>query len=194
MRLSHRRNTRTGSRFRYVADAANLVRQGAGSVVRKAIGAEWAGDAIVQRVQPTCIRAPDLIHRQLHERAWGTGVINPRRAGMVYAIDGRERWLVHNYLKQGEGDFDSVDRDACIRTILGVEADFKYDIISREDWYGRRLPFSMSMRRNAGRSRTRFRDLRCRMPKRKFAAVARCQMKSRIQAPKANVRGGRPDG
>ncbi|MGO8913725.1 MAG: FAD-dependent oxidoreductase [Bradyrhizobium sp.] len=112
---------------------------GARSVVRKAIGAELAGDAIVQRVQSTYIRAPDLIHRQIHERAWGTGVINPRRAGMVYAIDGCERWLVHNYMKQGEGDFDSVDRDACIRTILGVEADFKYDIISREDWYGRRL-------------------------------------------------------
>jgi 2-polyprenyl-6-methoxyphenol hydroxylase-like FAD-dependent oxidoreductase len=112
---------------------------GARSVVRKAIGAELAGDAIVQRVQSTYIRASDLIHRQVHERAWGTGVINPRRAGMVYAIDGRERWLVHNYMKPGEGDFDSVDRDACIRTILGVDADFNYDIISREDWYGRRL-------------------------------------------------------
>ena len=112
---------------------------GARSVVRKAIGAELTGDAVVQRVQSTFIRAPDLIHRQLHERAWGTGVINPRRAGMVYAIDGRERWLVHNYMKPGEGDFDSVDRDACIRTILGVPADFQYDIISREDWYGRRL-------------------------------------------------------
>jgi hypothetical protein len=58
---------------------------------------------------------------------------------MVYAIDGSERWLVHNYMKPGEGDFDSVDRDACIRTILGVDADFRYDIISKEDWYGRRL-------------------------------------------------------
>jgi hypothetical protein len=112
---------------------------GARSIVRKAIGAELAGDAVVQRVQSTYIRAPELIDRQHHERAWGTGVINPRRAGMVYAIDGRERWLVHNYMRPGEGDFDSVDRDACIRTILGVGADFRYDIISREDWYGRRL-------------------------------------------------------
>jgi 2-polyprenyl-6-methoxyphenol hydroxylase-like FAD-dependent oxidoreductase len=112
---------------------------GARSIVRKAIGAELSGDAVVQRVQSTYIRAPDLIHRQHHERAWGTGSINPRRTGMVYAIDGRERWLVHNYMKPGEGDFDSVDRDACIRTILGVGADFQYDIISREDWYGRRL-------------------------------------------------------
>lgn len=112
---------------------------GSRSVVRKAIGAELTGDAVVQRVQSTYIRAPDLIHRQRHERAWGTGSINPRRSGMVYAIDGRERWLVHNYMKPGEGDFDSVDRDACIRTVLGVGADFDYEIISREDWYGRRL-------------------------------------------------------
>jgi 2-polyprenyl-6-methoxyphenol hydroxylase-like FAD-dependent oxidoreductase len=112
---------------------------GARSIVRKAIGAKFSGDEVVQRVQSTYIRAPDLIKLQRHERAWGTGSINPRRAGMVYAIDGVERWLVHNYMKPGEGDFDSVDRDACIRTILGVGADFRYDVISKEDWVGRRL-------------------------------------------------------
>ncbi|MGH6641502.1 MAG: FAD-dependent oxidoreductase [Bradyrhizobium sp.] len=112
---------------------------GARSVVRKAIGAELSGDAVVQRVQSTYIRAPGLIDRQQSERAWGTGAINPRRSGMVYAIDGRELWLVHNYMKPGEGDFEEVDRDFCLRTILGVEDDFNYEIISKEDWYGRRL-------------------------------------------------------
>ena len=112
---------------------------GARSIVRKAIGAELTGDAIIQRVQSTFIRSLDLIDRQQHANAWGTGAINPRRSGMVYAIDGRERWLVHNYMKVGETDFDAVDRDACIRTILGVGADFKYDIVSKEDWFGRRL-------------------------------------------------------
>ena len=112
---------------------------GARSVVRKAIGAKLSGDEVVQRVQSTYIRAPDLIKLQQHERAWGTGSINPRRAGMVYAIDGSERWLVHNYMKPDEDGFDSVDRDSCIRTILGVDPDFRYDIISKEDWVGRRL-------------------------------------------------------
>jgi 2-polyprenyl-6-methoxyphenol hydroxylase-like FAD-dependent oxidoreductase len=112
---------------------------GARSVVRRAIGAQLRGDAIVQRVQSTYIEAPDLIGRQQHERAWGTGVINPRRAGMVYAIDGRGRWLVHNYLTADEPDFESVDRDWAIRTILGVGNDFHYRVVSREDWYGRRL-------------------------------------------------------
>jgi 2-polyprenyl-6-methoxyphenol hydroxylase-like FAD-dependent oxidoreductase len=112
---------------------------GARSVVRKAIGAELVGDAVVQRVQSSYIRAPKLIELQRHEPAWGTGSINPRRSGMVYAIDGCERWLVHNYMKPDEGDFDSVDRDACLRTILGVGPDFQYEIIAKEDWYGRRL-------------------------------------------------------
>src|SRR4051812_49014573 len=112
---------------------------GARSIVRKAIGAKFSGDDVVQRVQSTYIRAPDLIKLQRHERAWGTGSINPRRSGMVYAIDGSERWLVHNYMKPGEGGFEQVDRDACIRTILGVGPDFRYDIISKEDWVGRRL-------------------------------------------------------
>ena len=101
--------------------------------------AELSGDAVVQRVQSTYIRAPGLIDLQRHARAWGTGSINPRRSGMVYAIDGRERWLVHNYMKPDEGDFEEVDRDGCLRTILGVGADFRYEVISKEDWYGRRL-------------------------------------------------------
>jgi 2-polyprenyl-6-methoxyphenol hydroxylase-like FAD-dependent oxidoreductase len=112
---------------------------GARSIVRKAIGAKFSGDEVVQRVQSTYIRAPDLIGLQRQQRAWGTGSINPRRSGMVYAIDGRERWLVHNYMKPEEGEFDAVDRDACIRTILGVGRDFRYEIISKEDWVGRRL-------------------------------------------------------
>ena len=112
---------------------------GARSIVRKAMGAELSGDAVIQRVQSTYIRAPGLIDRQQSASAWGTGSINPRRSGMVYAIDGSERWLVHNYMRPGEGDFDEVDRDACLRTILGVDDNFKYEIISKEDWYGRRL-------------------------------------------------------
>ncbi|WP_204307065.1 hypothetical protein, partial [Klebsiella aerogenes] len=73
-----------------------------------------------------------LIHRQQHDNAWATFALNPRRSGNVYAIDGRETWLVHNYLKPDETDFEAVDRDWAIRTILGVGADFDYQIISHE--------------------------------------------------------------
>lgn len=136
--VAHLRDLDTGAvrqlRCRYVIGC-----DGARSIVRKAIGAQLRGDAVIQRVQSTYIRAPDLLRRQRHEPAWGTGAINPRRSGTVYAIDGRERWLIHNYLKPDEPDFDSVDRDWAIRTILGVGADFRYEVISKEDWYGRRL-------------------------------------------------------
>jgi hypothetical protein len=71
--------------------------------------------------------------------AWGNISLNPRRSGTVYAIDGRETWLVHNYLRADEADFDSVDRDWALRAILGVGADFAYETLSHEDWIGRRL-------------------------------------------------------
>ena len=168
--------------------------------------------------------------------------INPRRAGMVYAIDGHERWLVHNYMRPGETDFDSVDRDACMRTILGVGADFQYDIISREDWYGRRLiankfrdrcafiagdaahiwvpyagygmnagiadamnlswllaahlngwaPASILDAYEAERWPITSQVSRFAMShaEAKFAAAARCPMKSRMRGRRANVRGG----
>jgi len=112
---------------------------GGRSMVRKRIGAQLRGDAVVQRVQSTYIHAPGLLARFQHAPAWATFSLNPRRSGNMYAIDGRERWLIHNYLRDDEPDFESVDRDACIRAILGVEAGFRYDIISKEDWYGRRL-------------------------------------------------------
>jgi hypothetical protein len=58
---------------------------------------------------------------------------------MVYAIDGRETFLMHNYLAPHESTFDAVDRDWAIREILGVGADFAYEILSKEDWVSRRL-------------------------------------------------------
>ena len=112
---------------------------GGASTIRKLIGARFQGDAVVSRVQSTLIRAPALLGMFRARPAWGTFSLNPRRAGNMYAIDGRELWLIHNYLRPEESDFESVDRDACIRAILGVGPDFAYEVVSREDWYGRRL-------------------------------------------------------
>ncbi|WP_024507713.1 FAD-dependent oxidoreductase [Bradyrhizobium sp. ARR65] len=112
---------------------------GGKSTIRAAIGAKLAGDAVVQRVQSTFIRAPRLLRLMKEKPAWATFSVNPRRSGNMYAIDGRETWLIHNYLRPDETDFNTVDRDACIRLILGVGSDFDYEIISKEDWIGRRL-------------------------------------------------------
>ena len=112
---------------------------GGKSGIRKKIGARLSGTDVVGRVQSTYFRAPSLITLQHHQRAWATFSINPSRSGNVYAIDGKETWLLHNYLRDDEPEFESVDRDWAIREILGVGPDFKYDIITKEDWVGRRL-------------------------------------------------------
>jgi 2-polyprenyl-6-methoxyphenol hydroxylase-like FAD-dependent oxidoreductase len=112
---------------------------GGSSTVRKQMGAQLEGTAVIQRVQSTYIRAPGLAALIQHPRAWSHYSVNPRRCGTVFAIDGHETWLVHNHLNAHEPEFDSVDRDWAIRQILGVPADFPYEVLSKEDWVGRRL-------------------------------------------------------
>lgn len=112
---------------------------GGRSPTRKAIGARLSGDAVIQRVQSTYIRAPGLIEQMTEPPSWAMFSMNPRRSGNVYSIDGVEKWLVHNYLRESEPDFDSVDRDRSIREILGVDDAFEYEILANEDWFGRRL-------------------------------------------------------
>jgi 2-polyprenyl-6-methoxyphenol hydroxylase-like FAD-dependent oxidoreductase len=112
---------------------------GGGSNVRKQIGAQLEGTAVIQRVQSTHIRAPQLLGLMPGKPAWCYYSVNPDRCGTVFAIDGQETWLVHNHLNPDEPEFDSVDRDASIRHILGVDQSFEYSVISKEDWVGRRL-------------------------------------------------------
>ena len=112
---------------------------GGRSTVRKKIGVRLAGTPVVQRVQSTYIRAPQLLSRMPAGPAWLCQIFNPRRCGTVFAIDGRENWLVHNFLDEHEDDGGRVDRDCAVRTILGVGPDFDYEVISHEDWVGRRL-------------------------------------------------------
>ena len=112
---------------------------GGSSFVRKAIGARLEGTPIIQKVQSTFIRAPALLDRIPRPLAWCYYAVNPRRCGTVFSIDGQSTWLVHNHLRSEEVDFDSVDRDDCLRNILGVDGSFPYEVISKEDWIGRRL-------------------------------------------------------
>lgn len=112
---------------------------GGRSAIRRAIGAKLQGTDVVARVQSTYIRAPGLPAVEGSGPAWGAILLNPRRSGVVFAIDGRETWLLHNYLRDDEPEFDSVDRDWAIRQMLGVGPDFQYEVISKEDWFGRRL-------------------------------------------------------
>ncbi|HWW66249.1 MAG TPA: FAD-dependent oxidoreductase [Sphingomonadaceae bacterium] len=112
---------------------------GGRSLVRKAIGARLTGDEVIQRVQSSFIRAPALIDLVTKPDAWMSYIYNPVRAGNLVAIDGEALWLVHNYLLDDEQDFESVNRDACIRLLLGVDDAFEYELLAKEDWIGRRL-------------------------------------------------------
>ena len=112
---------------------------GGSSTVRRSIGSRLSGDAVLQRCQSSFIRSETLIRMQSEAAAWSTISLNPRRSGNVYAIDGKELWIIHNYLREEETDFDSVDRDHSIRMILGVDDLFRYDTLAHEDWIGRRL-------------------------------------------------------
>ncbi|WP_257164823.1 FAD-dependent oxidoreductase [Bradyrhizobium sp. SRS-191] len=112
---------------------------GGRSTVRRLIGSRLGGTDVVQRVQSTYIHAPALKELITQKPAWMTMSLNPRRCGTTVSIDGRDNWLIHNHLAAEEVEFDSVDRDWALRTILGVDDRFHYEIISKEDWIGRRL-------------------------------------------------------
>ena len=113
--------------------------EGAQSEVRQKIGAKFLGDPEISRTQTTYIRAPALLGLMRQKPAWSNQSFNPRRSGNMFAIDGRETWLIHNYLRPDEIVFSAVDRDVCIRQILGVGPDFHYEILAQEDWIGRRM-------------------------------------------------------
>jgi 2-polyprenyl-6-methoxyphenol hydroxylase-like FAD-dependent oxidoreductase len=113
--------------------------EGGRSLVRKAIGAKLMGEEVIQRVQSSYIRAPSLYERITKPDAWMSYIYSPERSGNLVAIDGRETWLVHNYLLPDEEGFQSVDRDHCIRSLLGVDHAFEYELLGKEDWIGRRL-------------------------------------------------------
>ena len=74
---------------------------GAHSEIRHGIGATLTGDPVVVEAQSTYIRAPKLLG-MMGRPAWGNDCLNPRSCGLMFAIDGRERWLIHNFFSPGE--------------------------------------------------------------------------------------------
>jgi 2-polyprenyl-6-methoxyphenol hydroxylase-like FAD-dependent oxidoreductase len=92
---------------------------GAHSDVRHIMGAKFSGDAVVMQTQSTYFRAPQLLG-MMPNPAWLSVSINPRCSGYLFAIDGRERWLIHNWRPSNE-DLAALDRDRCMRQILGVD-------------------------------------------------------------------------
>lgn len=107
------------------------------STVRRRIGAALEGPPLQGRVQSTLIRAPRLMQRTQIPPAWAVVTFNPRRSGAVFAIDGREQFLIHSPLL-GDERYEDLDRDWIIRQVLGSD-DIDYEILSIEDYTGRGL-------------------------------------------------------
>jgi 2-polyprenyl-6-methoxyphenol hydroxylase and related FAD-dependent oxidoreductases len=129
----------TGGGARTLRGTFLLGADGSRSAVRKIIDATLQGDPVLMQVQSTCIRAPRLYELMEGERAWCYYTYNTRRNGHVFTVDGAGTFLIHNHLSGDEYATGTVDRDASIRDILGVDDDFEYEILSEEDWTARRL-------------------------------------------------------
>lgn len=121
-------------RARYLIGA-----DGGRSLVRKAMGAKFVGDPVLQNVQSTWIKSPALAAARESIAAWGTYVYNAKRTGHVYAINGLDQFLVHTYLTSDEAEQRVVERHQALRDILGIDEEFPYEVLSEEDWVARRL-------------------------------------------------------
>ena len=112
---------------------------GASSLVRKSIGSEFVGVPVLQYAQSFRVRAPRLRSLLPGKPAWLYFSLNPRRCGITMAVDGRETWNIQNYSYPEETGLAHLEHDWVIRSILGVETDFEYGLLSCEDWVARRL-------------------------------------------------------
>jgi 2-polyprenyl-6-methoxyphenol hydroxylase-like FAD-dependent oxidoreductase len=110
---------------------------GAHSDVRHQIGVSLSGNNRLADVESTYIRAPGLLD-MMPGPAWAIDCINPRACGLIFAVDGHERWLVHHFLR-GDKRSSPIDRDQRLRDILGVDRSFGYEILGKEDWTARRM-------------------------------------------------------
>ena len=71
--------------------------------------------------------------RQRRKPAQMTFIINPEMRGMMYAQDGRERWVAHYQVPAGT-DWRTLDARAIVRAMLGADVDF--EILSGGPWIG----------------------------------------------------------
>jgi 2-polyprenyl-6-methoxyphenol hydroxylase-like FAD-dependent oxidoreductase len=130
----------SGDRQELVVEARFLAGcDGGRSTIRRAMGVRLVGDAELGRFRTSLVRS-SAIRDLFGDRrpSWMSFVTNEKVRGSVVAIDGDQRWLLHRRVPR-ELAFDELDFDQSIRDLLGVGEDLSYEVISHEDWTGRRL-------------------------------------------------------
>ncbi|MDB5697700.1 MAG: FAD-dependent oxidoreductase [Alphaproteobacteria bacterium] len=110
---------------------------GGSSLVRKAIGARFEGQNVISGTRSVYVRSKELLGKMRVDPAWMTWFLNPETFGCVVALNGDDLWIFAFWLPPGEPDFDSVDPARGIRAAVGADVDI--EILSIDDWYGRRL-------------------------------------------------------
>jgi 2-polyprenyl-6-methoxyphenol hydroxylase-like FAD-dependent oxidoreductase len=88
----------TTGKTREISAAYLVGCDGAHSEVRHKIRATMSGDVAVSSTQSTYISAPKLLG-MMPGPAWLIVLLSPCFNAFMFAIDGRERWLIHNYLR-----------------------------------------------------------------------------------------------
>jgi 2-polyprenyl-6-methoxyphenol hydroxylase-like FAD-dependent oxidoreductase len=111
---------------------------GGRSTIRRAMGVELIGDTEIGRTRTSLVRCPE-IRKLFGDRrpAWMSWIVNHLVKGNVIAIDGEDLWLLHRSVPGVE--FDELDLDESIQNLLGADHSVSYEVLSHEDWVGRRL-------------------------------------------------------
>jgi len=113
---------------------------GGRSAVRKQMGVQFLGDDQLGRTRSSLVRSPGI--RKLYKGgrpAWMNWIANSQVSGVCIAIDGKALWLLHRNVPRAARDFEDLDPDQSIRDLLGVGADFEWEVLQHVDWTARRL-------------------------------------------------------
>lgn len=112
---------------------------GGRSAVRKQMGVQFLGDGQLGRTRSSLVRSPEIRTLYKGRPAWMNWIANSKVSGVCIAIDGEELWLLHRNVPRMASDFEDLDRDQSIRDLLGVGADFDWEVLQHVDWTARRL-------------------------------------------------------
>lgn len=110
---------------------------GGTSLVRKTIGANFEGQSVISGTRSIYIRSNEVNAVRTVGAAWMTWFVNPSAFGCMVAMNGTDLWGFHFFLPAGPPAFDRVDPVKSVRAAMGREFDF--EIVSTDDWFGRRL-------------------------------------------------------
>lgn len=111
--------------------------EGARSLVRTAMGAEYQGEAGAVReffggqMCGIYLRSPELASMAASAPAWQSWISNPRRRGIVMAIDGLGLYIVGIQLAPNEHKED-IDVQAVLDELVGRR--FDYEVLGINSW------------------------------------------------------------